>query len=72
MLEDAATTPNQSMFKMTTDPKKAPDDAALVSITFKDGVPVRIVNKKDKIDYTDSLDIFLYANDVAGKNGCGR
>ncbi|GMI01028.1 hypothetical protein TrLO_g475 [Triparma laevis f. longispina] len=72
MLEDAMTSPDESMFKMTTDPRKAPEAGEKVRIEFLKGVPVKITTLKDGVSKTDPLEIFLYANEVAGRNGVGR
>lgn len=71
-LEDANCGPDESMFKMTTSPKAAPDEAETVEIEFKKGVPVKITNLGDKTEITDSLELFLYCNKIAGKHGVGR
>jgi argininosuccinate synthase len=71
-LEDAMSGPDDSMFKMTTSPKMAPDKAEIVQIEFKSGVPVKITNMGDNTVHTDSLEIFLYCNMIAGKHGIGR
>eukprot|EP00520_Triparma_pacifica_P003471 CAMPEP_0118645880 /NCGR_PEP_ID=MMETSP0785-20121206/7746_1 /TAXON_ID=91992 /ORGANISM="Bolidomonas pacifica, Strain CCMP 1866" /LENGTH=428 /DNA_ID=CAMNT_0006537811 /DNA_START=23 /DNA_END=1309 /DNA_ORIENTATION=- len=72
MLEDAAVSPDESMFKMTTDPKKASDAGDKVRIHFKAGLPVKMTTLADNKTVTDPLELFLYANEVAGRNGCGR
>jgi len=72
MLEDANTAPDDAMFKMTVSPKVAPEIADVVKIDFSNGVPVKITNTTDGTVKTDSLDIFLYCNMIAGKHGVGR
>lgn len=71
-LEDAACGPDESMFKMTTSPKDAPEEAETVFIEFKNGIPTKITNKGDGTEITDSLELFLYCNKIAGKHGVGR
>jgi argininosuccinate synthase len=71
-LEDAMCGPDDDMFKMTVSPKDAPETAETVRIEFKNGVPIKITNLDDKTEHTDSLDIFLYCNKIAGKHGVGR
>lgn len=71
-LEDAAVGPDDSMFKMTVSPKVAPDEPETVKIEFKKGVPVKITNLGDNTEITDSLELFLYCNKIAGKHGIGR
>lgn len=71
-LEDAMCGPDDDMFKMTSSPKAAPEEAERVQIEFKKGVPVKITNLGDKTEITDSLELFLYCNKIAGKHGVGR
>ena len=71
-LEDAACGPEDSMFKMTTSPKDAPDTTETVKIEFTKGIPTKLTNVTDGTVKTDSLDIFLYCNELAGKHGVGR
>jgi argininosuccinate synthase len=72
MLEDASCPADDSMFKMTVSPKVAPDSSDIVEIEFVKGVPTKITNKTDGTVKTDSLEIFLYCNMIAGKHGIGR
>jgi len=62
------------MFKMSVSPQDAPDAIEKIRIEFKAGVPVSIENLTSKKEgkKTNPLDIFLYANEVAGRNGIGR
>lgn len=71
-LEDANCGPDESMFKMTTSPKTAPETPDVVEIEFKNGVPTKITNAADNTEITDSLELFLYCNKIAGKHGVGR
>merc|ERR1712127_1074839 len=72
MLEDAMCGPTEDMFKMTTSPKDAPTESERIQIEFNKGVPVKITNVGDGTEITDSLEIFLYCNTIAGKHGIGR
>jgi argininosuccinate synthase len=76
MLEDENCHADDSMYKMTTSPKDAPDTPETVRIEFKQGIPIKITNTTTGAEggeeYTDSLDIFLYCNKIAGKHGVGR
>lgn len=71
-LEDANCGPDDSMFKMTTSPKNAPDTPETVEIEFKNGIPIKITNLDDKTEVTGPLELFLYCNKIAGKHGVGR
>lgn len=60
------------MFRMTVDPSKAPDTPAILTLTFDQGLPVRVQNKADGTDITDQLQLFLYLNKIGGAHGVGR
>merc|ERR1712176_964779 len=72
MLEDEDCSPEESMFKMTSSLKDAPEDSEEVSIEFSKGIPIKITNLSDGAVKTDPLDVFLHCNYVAGKHGAGR
>jgi argininosuccinate synthase len=71
ILEDPAYKPEKEMFTKIVPPQFAPDKEVHLEIHFKDGIPVRVVNKEGKIDITDPLDLFIYLNKVGGENGIG-
>eukprot|EP00584_Thalassiosira_punctigera_P002819 CAMPEP_0172529338 /NCGR_PEP_ID=MMETSP1067-20121228/3431_1 /TAXON_ID=265564 ORGANISM="Thalassiosira punctigera, Strain Tpunct2005C2" /NCGR_SAMPLE_ID=MMETSP1067 /ASSEMBLY_ACC=CAM_ASM_000444 /LENGTH=419 /DNA_ID=CAMNT_0013313369 /DNA_START=78 /DNA_END=1337 /DNA_ORIENTATION=- len=72
VLEDAACTYEESMFKMTVSPKAAPEASTEIDIEFVKGVPVKLTNKADGTVKTDPLELFMYANEIAGANAIGR
>lgn len=73
MLEDPMTAPMASMFKMTVDPKEAPDASEKIQIRFEKGVPVGVTNlTANTPELTGALELFLELNKLAGKHGIGR
>ncbi|TMW63255.1 hypothetical protein Poli38472_002196 [Pythium oligandrum] len=73
MLEDPMTSPMKEMFKMTVDPKDAPNESEQIKITFEKGVPVGVTNLTTKTpEITGPLELFLELNKLAGKHGIGR
>ena len=72
VLEDAGETYEEDMFKMTVSPKAAPDESTFIDVEFVRGVPVKITNKNDGTVKTDPLELFMYANELAGANAIGR
>ncbi|KAL7533206.1 hypothetical protein ACHAWF_004380 [Thalassiosira exigua] len=72
VLEDAACTYEESMFKMTVSPQAAPEKSTEIDIEFVKGVPVKLTNKTDGTVKTDPLELFMYANEIAGANAIGR
>jgi len=66
-LEDPAFEPEASMFKLTVDPAKAPDQPAYVSIGFERGTPVSVDGKAlGPVALIDAL------NALGGAHGVGR
>jgi argininosuccinate synthase len=72
VLEDPMTPPTEDMFEWTKSPKDAPDKDTNLEIHFKDGIPVKVVNKDDGAVFEDPLKLFVYLNDVGALNGVGR
>ena len=67
VLEDPWTAPPEKMFRMTSDPGDAPDEAEEVVIGFSSGNPVSI-NGAD----LGPVDLLAAANEIAGRHGVGR
>ena len=85
ILEDTGCKPKQDMFKLTKkdlrtiridfftkSPQNAPDKETEIIIEFKQGIPVKIINKTENKTVTNSLKIFTYLNKIAGENAIGR
>lgn len=67
VLEDPWDEPDESMFRLTVSPEKAPDKPRYVEIDFEDGMPRRVDGKDMKAhEIIDSLNV------MAGENGIGR
>ncbi|PWN37493.1 argininosuccinate synthase [Meira miltonrushii] len=70
ILEDPDQTPPSEMWKLTTDPRKAPDTPEEISIEFTKGLPTKAtIGGKT---YTDAVELFLAVNEVGRKHGVGR
>jgi len=67
VLEDPASEPEESMWKLTVAPEKAPDQARYVEIEFEAGTPVGIDRKR-----LSAVDIVSQANRVGGDHAIGR
>jgi len=67
VLEDPWKEPPQDAYKMTVDPKNAPNKATYVEIEFKNGAPVGIGGKK-----YSPVALIEKLNKIGGKNGIGR
>ncbi|KAJ1654617.1 argininosuccinate synthetase [Dispira simplex] len=72
ILEDPNVTPPKDMWKLTVDPEDAPNTPERIHITFAKGRPVKVENKNDQTVVTDALDLFIYLNTLARRNGIGR
>ncbi|MBW2057164.1 MAG: argininosuccinate synthase [Deltaproteobacteria bacterium] len=72
ILEDPRVAPRDDMFQKTVSPREAPDRETRIEIHFKDGVPVKVVNRDDGTVKERPLELFEYLNRLAGENGIGR
>jgi argininosuccinate synthase len=71
ILEDPMFSVQKSMLSKMVLPQDAPDRETRIVIHFKNGRPVKVINKDDGTVREDSLEMFMYLNDLAGKNGIG-
>jgi argininosuccinate synthase len=67
ILEDPWNEPDETMFKMTVSPEKAPEKPTYIEIEFKNGDPIAIDGMA-----MAPLVLFTQLNKVAGANGIGR
>lgn len=71
ILEDPMYSVQKSMLQKMVMPQDAPDKETHIVIHFKDGIPVKVVNKDDGTVKEDSYEMFSYLNELAGSNGIG-
>ena len=67
VLEDPWTGPPESMFKMTVDPKNAPDEAEFVTVGYEAGDPVSVNGVR-----LAPVPLLTKLNELGGKHGVGR
>ncbi len=72
ILEDPKKIPDEDIFSYTVSPKNAPDEETLIEIHFKDGIPIKIVNKNNGTVKEKPLELFEYLNKLGKENGIGR
>jgi argininosuccinate synthase len=72
ILEDPLYTPPPGLFSLTTSPVDAPDEETEIEIRFRDGLPVKVVNRSDGTEKSRPLELFLYLNELGSANGIGR
>jgi argininosuccinate synthase len=71
ILEDPLYCAGKDILSKMVMPMDAPDKETHISITFKDGIPVKVTNKDDGTSYEDPLELFTYLNNLGGVNGIG-
>jgi argininosuccinate synthase len=71
ILEDPGFKPEKDIYTKMKLPQYAPDNETQLEIHFKDGIPVKVCNKKENIEFSKPLELFNYLNKVGGQNGIG-
>lgn len=69
ILEDADHSPPDDMWKLTDDPRNAPDAPEDFTLIFEKGIPVAYVDPKSGKKVTDSLELFVALNELGRKHG---
>jgi argininosuccinate synthase len=72
ILEDPSKPAAEEVYSRTASPESAPDQPTHISISFTDGVPVKVVNLRDGTTRTSPLELFEYLNQLGRENGIGR
>ena len=67
LLEDPWNEPEASMFKLSSDPESAPDEAEYIEIGLDQGIPVSVNGEE-----MSPVELFVFLNKLAGKHGVGR
>jgi argininosuccinate synthase len=71
ILEDPMFTMQKNMLQKMVMPQDAPDSETRIVINFKDGIPVKVLNKNDGTVKDEPYELFVYLNKVGGENGIG-
>ena len=71
ILEDPMYSVQKNMLEKMVLPQDAPDRETRIAIHFKNGIPVKLINKEDGTVKEESYGMFTYLNELAGKNGIG-
>jgi argininosuccinate synthase len=61
----------KNMLEKMVLPQDAPDMETRIVIHFKNGIPVKLINKEDGTVKEDAYEMYVYLNELAGKNGIG-
>ena len=72
ILEDPSKRCPEDVYSLTLSPEKANDKETILSIQFKDGVPLSVKNEIDKTVVTDPVEMILYLNKMGHDNAIGR
>lgn len=72
ILEDPSKECPVEVYNRSNTPETAPDKVTTIKITFKDGIPVKVENLNDGTVKTDSLELFIYLNELGAENGIGH
>jgi len=72
VLEDPWESPPADMFVMTKDPKNAKAEPENIVVTFKQGVPVKVVCQSTNEEASDSVGIMNLLNALGMRHGIGR
>ncbi len=71
ILEDPMYSMQKNMLEKMVLPQDAPDKETRIAIYFKNGIPIKVVNKDDGTVKEESYEMYTYLNELAGKNGIG-
>lgn len=71
ILEDPKYRAEHDMLVKMVPPQKAPDKETKLEIHFKDGIPIKVVNRDNGTIKENPLELFNYLNEVGGANGVG-
>jgi argininosuccinate synthase len=71
ILEDPLYCAGKEILSKMVMPMDAPDRETHISITFRDGIPVKVTNRDDGTSHEDPLELFTYLNKLGGENGIG-
>ena len=72
ILEDPDVEPGENVFSWTKHPKDAPNEETRLAIHFKDGIPIKVVDRTHTMTKDSPYDLFTYLNAVGAENGIGR
>jgi len=71
ILEAPMFTARKSILEKMVMPQDAPDRETRIAIHFRNGIPVKLVNKEDGTIKENPYELYVYLNELAGKNGIG-
>jgi argininosuccinate synthase len=72
ILEDPGMICEEAVYSRTVPIENTPDKPAMIALTFKDGIPVKVENLDDGHVETKPLPLFEYLNKIGAAHGVGR
>ena len=72
ILEDPSKECPAEVYNRSNCPENAPDKVTKIAITFKDGIPIKVKNLENGVEKMDSLELFMYLNELGAENGIGH
>lgn len=72
ILEDPSRAAEEEIYSRTVSPQMAPNTETLVTISFKEGLPIRVKNETTGQEVTGPLEMFTFLNKLGAENGIGR
>jgi argininosuccinate synthase len=72
ILEDPAAPPPRDMFRLTVDPRNAPNEPCRLDIEFAAGNPVKVTDASTGASESDPLKMMVMLNTLGGQHGIGR
>ena len=73
-MEDPSTPAPKDLWKLTSDPERAPEQGEDITVTFEKGIPIALSfldGGSEKV-VKEPLELFLAANTLARRHGVGR
>jgi argininosuccinate synthase len=67
VLEDPYQEPPEEIFKITVNPKNAPENPEIIEISFNNGIPTKING-----EHMNPKEIIMKLNEIGGRHGVGR
>lgn len=72
ILEDPSVACDEDIYSRTVSPESAPNQPDIITLTFKNGLPVKLTQKNSADVTCGDLDIFHKLNELGAKHGIGR
>lgn len=72
ILEDPGSACAEDVYSRTTPLLDTPNSPDIISLTFENGIPVKVVNSATERTETSPLPLFMYLNELGSKHGIGR